>query len=468
MYQDTIAAIATPAGQGAIGIVRLSGPEAWAIAQRLCGVDLEDRRIAHGYVRDPATGAVVDEALVSPMRAPRTYTREDTVELSCHGSPLVLQKVLALCLRHGARLANPGEFTLRAFLNGRIDLAQAEAVLDLVQAQTEASHRLAVEGLRGRLSKPIAEVRAKVLDVQAYLMARIDFPEDEVERQTDLDPAVALAQAAEELCKLLQHAEAGMVYRHGVRTAILGRPNVGKSSLLNRLLGEERAIVTPVPGTTRDTVEETAIVRGLPFHLIDTAGLREAGDPVERLGMERTQRAAQQADLLLVVVDASAPLTEGDRAVLALANGRPCVVVANKCDLPTAALRSDHPGAAPGWCSTGALDGEMPPASGGLVRVSALTGQGMEALHEAMARAVLGGAMAPSDAALVTNPRQKAALGRALDHLEAARATLAKAIPDDFVTIDLAACLAALGEITGQGASEELLDRIFSQFCIGK
>jgi tRNA modification GTPase len=448
MYHDTIAAIATPAGQGGLGILRLSGPEAWSIAARLCGVRLEDHRIVHGHLRDPQTGAVVDEVLLSPMAAPRTYTREDVVEISCHGSPLVLQRALGLALRCGARLANPGEFTLRAFLNGRIDLAQAESVLDVIQAQTDAGLRLAIEGLRGRLSKPIRDARHKVLQVQAYLTACIDFPEDEVERQTDLDPARALGEAAAEVRRLIDSAEAGMVYRHGVRTAIVGRPNVGKSSLLNRLLGEDRAIVTPVPGTTRDTIEEVANVRGIPFHLIDTAGLRQSPDPVEHLGIERSRRAIGQADLLLLVVDASVPLTGEDREVLALGAGRPHVTVANKSDLPAAVAA-----------------GELPSP---VARLSALTGQGMDALREAMERAALGGKASASDAVLVTNPRHKAALERALEHLEAARESLGNAMPADFVTIDLASCLGALGEITGEDASEELLDTIFRQFCIGK
>ncbi len=448
MYDDTIAAIATPPGQGALGIVRLSGPDAWLIAGRLFSGKLDDRQAVHGYLRAPASDDVIDEALVTAMRAPATYTSEDTVEFSCHGSPLVLQRVLELVLTNGARLADAGEFTLRAFLGGRIDLAQAESVLDVIQAQTDAGLRLAVMGLRGRLSEPLGELRRDLMQVQAYLVACIDFPEDEVESQIDIDPKVVLEETETELRRLLDSADLGMIYRNGVRTAIVGRPNVGKSSLLNRLLGEDRAIVTPVPGTTRDTVEEAITVEGIPFLLIDTAGIHHTDDAVEHLGIERSRQAAERADLLLLMLDASATLTDADRQMLELADGKPALTVANKCDLPPLA--------------------DLAALSGPVVYVSALTGEGIEALHEAMAQAVLGDRVTTSDAMLVTNPRHKAALSRALTHLEAARGSLRAGVPEDFVTIDLASCLGALGEITGEGVTNDLLDTIFQQFCIGK
>ena len=448
MYQDTIVAIATPPGQGGVGIVRLSGAESRAIVGGLFSGRLEDRRIAHGHIRDPQTGDVIDEALVAYMEAPHSYTREDVVEINCHGSPLVLQRVLELALRNGARLASPGEFTLRAFLNGRIDLAQAESVLEIIQAQTEVGLRLAVQGLGGRLSEPIRRLRSEVMQLHAYLTACIDFPEDEVEGQMEIDPPAVVAGAEKDLQSLLESAEIGMVYRLGVRTAIIGRPNVGKSSLLNRLLGEERAIVTEIPGTTRDTVEEVATVQGIPFLLVDTAGIQETCDAVEHIGIQRSRRAAEQADLLLVMLDASAPVTEADHQLLALAAGRAAVVVANKCDLPVRAALA-----------------ELPPP---LVRLSALTGQGLEALHREMAQAALGKGALSSDAVLVTNPRHKAALERALGHLRGAGESLRAGMPHDFVTIDLSSCLGALGEITGEGVTEELLETIFSQFCIGK
>jgi len=359
-----------------------------------------------------------------------------------------MQKVLQLAMRLGARLANPGEFTLRAFLNGRIDLSQAESVLDIVHARTDASLRLAVQGLNGRLSKPISELRAQLMQLLAYLTARIDFPEDEVDTQLVIDPSEVLASAEQRLCHLIASADVGMVYRQGVRTAIVGRPNVGKSSLLNKLLGEDRAIVTPVPGTTRDTLEETLNVKGIPFVLVDTAGIRDSADVVEHLGIERTRAAIQHADLVLLVLDTSSPLTPADRQLLKELGARQGILVANKCDLPSEA--------------------GLPEIAWPVVRVSALTGQHIPELLDCMAATALGGKAIPSDTVLVTNPRHKAALERALSHLQSARHAHAGAVPDDFISIDITATLNALGEITGQTVSEELLDTIFSQFCIGK
>ena len=445
VYQDTIVAISTPIGEGGIGIVRLSGKDARPIAQRLFPRQLADRHLVYGHVIDPEDGAVIDEVLVAFMEAPHTYTREDVVEINCHGGPLPLQRILGLALRCGARLANPGEFTLRAFLNGRIDLAQAESVLDVIQARTEASLRLAVEGLRGRLSQAIREVRTSLMDVLAYLSARIDFPDDEVEEQ---DIAAPLAKAELALRDLVSNADAGIVYRHGVRTAIVGRPNVGKSSLLNRLLRQSRAIVTPVPGTTRDTLEEVVNLKGVPFLLIDTAGITESKDVVESLAVERSKRAIEQADFVLFVVDASEPLTQSDRQLMDLLAGKSVLAVANKCDLPRRAESDGFP-----WPQ---------------VSTSALTGDGLAALENEMVDSVLGGAVVTSDALLVTNPRHKEALKRAARSVALARRASEEGLPDDFVTVDLTAAVNYLGEITGEAVTDELLETIFSRFCIGK
>ena len=448
MYDDTIVAVATAPGEAGLGIVRLSGPGAHRVLREIFDGAVEDRMACVGRIRDPGDGSVVDEAVVVAMTAPRTYTREDTAEITCHGSPVALERIVSLAIGAGARPANPGEFTLRAFLNGRIDLAQAESVLGVIEARSDAGLRHAVAGLRGRLSEPIREVRERLLHLQAYLTACIDFPEDEVETQIDIAPAHIVEEAKERIAVLLDLADAGMVYRHGVTTAIVGRPNVGKSSLLNRLLGEERAIVTNVPGTTRDTVEEVARVEGIPFRLIDTAGMHGARGRVERMGIERSHAAAERADLLLAVVDISRPLSEEDRRIAGSANGKPVVVVANKADLPLAADLA-----------------ELGPSA---VRFSARTGEGMADLHRAMAGAALGGRVVTPDDVLITNARHKDALERALAHTRAAGKALAEGAPEDFVTIDLAAALGALGEITGEGVGEDLLDRIFSQFCIGK
>lgn len=445
MYQDTIAAISTPIGECGIGIVRLSGREALPIVQRLFSRKLENRRLVYGHIVDPDSAEMVDEVLVAYMKSPHTYTREDIVEIDCHGGAIPLQRILGLALRQGARLANPGEFTLRAFLNGRIDLAQAESVLDVIQSKTQASLRLAMQGLDGKLSEPVREVRRSLMDILAYLAARIDFPEDEVAEQDVREP---LEKARSALQQLVANADAGMVYRQGVRTAIVGRPNVGKSSLLNRLLRQSRAIVTPIPGTTRDTLEETVNLKGVPFLLIDTAGIMESNNVVEALAVERSRKAITQADFVLLVIDTSEPLTQSDRGLIDLLSEKTVLVAANKCDLPRRADMDELP-----WLQ---------------VSTSALTGEGLEGLETAMVNSVLGGKVVTSDALLVTNPRHKEALQRAERHLRLARAALEENLPDDFVTIDLTAALNALGEITGEAVTDELLDIIFSRFCIGK
>lgn len=445
MYRDTIAAISTPLGEGGIGIVRLSGAEALSIAEAIFPGKLSDRRLSYGHVIDPQTGERVDEVLVSYMIAPHTYTREDVIEVNCHGGPLPLQRILQLALRHGARLAQPGEFTLRAFLNGRIDLAQAESVLDVIRARTEASLRAAVQGLDGRLSSAIRDLREQLLSTLAYLTARIDFPEGEIPSQDVVQP---LNEALRSLRELIATADAGMVYRFGVKTAIVGRPNVGKSSLLNRLLREDRSIVTPIPGTTRDTIEEVANLKGVPFILVDTAGIIHSKDVVESLGVERSRKAIEQADLVLTVIDVSQPIADADREIVALIGDKAALLVANKCDLPHRARPED-------------LGHEV-------IYTSALSGEGISHLEENMVELALGGKIVVSDAPMVNNPRHKDALERAAKTLDQALRDLDTGMPDDFVTIHLTTSLNALGEITGETVQEDLLQTIFANFCIGK
>ncbi len=445
MYQDTIAAISTPIGEGGIGIVRMSGPDARSIAQNLFDKTLSDHRIIYGHILDPESAEIIDEVLTAFMASPNTYTREDIVEINCHGGIVPLQQILGLLLSQGARLAEPGEFTLRAFLNGRIDLSQAESVLDIIQSKTHASLRLAVEGLGGRFSEQIRTLRSELLSVLAYLTARIDFPEDEVEQQDVIGP---VKNAREKLTKLIDSADAGMVYRHGIRTAIVGRPNVGKSSLLNRLLRESRAIVTPIPGTTRDTLEEIVNLKGVPFVLVDTAGIAKSADPVETLGIERSCKAIEHAELVLLVVDMSEPLNEEDMEIIYLLKGKTVLVAANKSDLSSIANLDDL---------------QLP-----IVHTSALTGDGIDEFESKMVDIALGGKVTSSDAFLVTNLRHKELLERAASHLSEVQASLEANIPDDFATIDLTAALNTLGEITGETVTEDLLETIFSQFCIGK
>jgi tRNA modification GTPase len=456
---DTIVAISTPVGQGGIGIVRMSGPEALGIVQGLFApgqrVTLSHDpptfapyHLTYGHIVNPATDQVVDEVLVAYMPAPRTYTRQDVVEINCHGGVVPLRCALELCLLGGARLAEPGEFTLRAFLNGRIDLAQAEAVLGIVQARTEAGLRLTVEQLGGRLSQEIRRARMQLVDVLAWLEAAIDFAKDEI---PEWDVGPNLQATRETLERLLSGADQGIIYRHGLRTAIVGRPNVGKSSLLNALLRTSRAIVTPIPGTTRDTLEETLNLHGLPLVLVDTAGIRAASDdPVEQMGIERSQAALVAAELVLLVVDGSETLTTADRDIAARVGDKTALVVINKSDLPAMTDAAD-------------LLPECPH-----LQVSALTGQGLEALENAIVDTVFAGQVVASDALLVSSPRHKEAIHRAFDHVVAAQRTLTEGLPADFVSIDVTAAVNALGEITGETAHEDVLEAIFGRFCIGK
>ncbi len=440
---DTIAAISTPIGEGGIGIVRMSGPEALAILRHLfspsalqrSNVDssnLEPYHLHYGHIIDPATGEVVDEVLAVHMPSPRTYTRQDVVEIDAHGGIVAVRRILALCLEHGARLAEAGEFTLRAFLNGRIDLAQAEAVLDVVRAKTDRALQTAVGQLAGHLSERVRSVRALLLDVLAHVEAGIDFFEDELPAR---DVAADLGQAAVELEDLLAGADRGIIYRQGVRAAIVGRPNVGKSSLLNCLLRTSRAIVTDIPGTTRDTLEETLNLNGVPVVLVDTAGIAATtDDPIERLGIERSRQALDQADLAVLVLDASEPLTDADRAIAGLIGCKPAIVALNKTDLV-------RPGEDRNLTSV---------LTAPAVSISALTGQGIDALEEAVVETVLSGQVTASDLPVVSNPRHKERLSRALEHVEAALAAARAGLTADLVAIDLAAAVHALGQVTGQ------------------
>jgi tRNA modification GTPase len=468
---DTIAAIATPSGAGGVGIVRISGPDAFAVGRALFrpaqpladGEAPQSHVLTYGHVVDLASGEVIDETLVAFLRAPRTYTREDTVEINAHGGPLLLRRILELALASGARAAQPGEMTLRAFLNGRIDLAQAEAVMALINAESDAGRRLAFRQLQGDLSDRVGAARDAAMQAFVRIQASVDFPEEEVPPPDPAELAAFVAQARAEVERLLAGADRGRILREGLRIAIVGRPNVGKSSLLNVLLGTDRAIVTPIAGTTRDTVEERAVIGGIPLHLVDTAGLTPTEDPIERIGVERSRAAAKSADVLLFVLDGSCPLTELDtgaacelRALLddpgEEALRRPVILVLNKADLPEVVGEEQ---AAQLW----------PGAP--VVRTSTRSREGIAALEAAISGLALGGSAATSDV-LVSSARHRDALRRAAEHLGHAADGLEERVPLDFVTIDLRAALDALGEITGETATADLLDRIFAEFCIGK
>jgi tRNA modification GTPase len=447
---DTIAAVATPIGSGGIGIVRLSGARSLPILRRVFSIrsDLAPRTLTYGHILDPESGQVVDEALAVYMPAPHTYTRQDVIEINCHGGPAPLSRVLDLCLAQGARLAGPGEFTLRAFLNGRIDLVQAEAVADIVEARTEASLRMAMAQLGGDLSHRIRKARSLVLEVLAWVEASIDFDQDEIPPCPVEDELIAAGQV---LRDLIAGADRGIVYRQGIRAAIVGRPNVGKSSLLNALLRMERAIVTPIPGTTRDTLEETLNLDGIPLVLVDTAGIRnDTRNLAEDLGVARSRAALAQADLALLVIEGSSPLTAPDLEIAALIGGKPAILAINKTDLSMVAE----------------VNGILPGAP--RVEISALTGAGIADLEQAIQGAVFAGRVVASDVALVSNPRHRDVLRRAYGYIGSALAAHRAGVPDDLVSIDLTAAANALGEITGETVSDTLLETIFGRFCVGK
>ena len=488
---ETIAAIATAVvpQQGSVGIVRMSGKEALAIAHKLFHAPgnqvWESHRILYGYIRHPQTKQVVDESLLLIMLAPRSYTREDVVEFHCHGGIIPVQQILQLCLVLGARLAQPGEFTLRAFFNGRIDLTQAESIADLVGSRSPAAAQTALAGLQGKLAAPIREIRANCLDILAEIEARIDFEED----LPPLDEKAIINQIEEVLAqvnRILATADRGELLRSGLKVAIVGRPNVGKSSLLNAWSKCDRAIVTDLPGTTRDVVESQLIVGGIPVQVLDTAGIRETEDEVEKIGVMRSRLAAQGADLVLLVIDATAGWTAADREIYEEVKDSYLIIVVNKIDLldesesKNIESKIDPPlpplikgGEYKMFTSpeTAKIDPPLPPLiKGGEYQIftAAAVNRGIEELENAILAAVNGGNIKAADLDLAINQRQGAALTRAKLSLQQVQETISEKLPLDFWSIDLRGAIQALGEITGEEVTESVLDRIFSRFCIGK
>lgn len=459
MHDDTIAAISTPLGEGGIGIVRISGPEAVKIAKKLFRAKKEEwqeagsQRLFYGHVVDKS-GDVVDEVLLGVMRAPKTYTREDIVEINCHGGIVPLRRVLELVLEEGARLAEPGEFSKRAFLNGRLDLAQAESVIDLIRSKTEAGLKLAVAQLRGDLSEKIADLQDRLLGLLAQVEACIDFPEDGLEEVTGQEIKNTCEELLNEINEMIRAAETGRIYREGISTIIIGRPNVGKSSLLNALLRENRAIVTEIPGTTRDVIEEYLNIRGIPLKIIDTAGLRETEDLVEKIGVEKTKEMIGGADLVLLVLDAAEGLVEGDYEITGLVENKNTVFIVNKMDVEDKRIDKKK---------VEELAEGRP-----VLWISAKERMGLNDLEETIAGMVLQGRVEASGAVLVTNVRHKQALEKAARHLGEAGEGIKNKLPVDIVAIDIRAAWEAMGEITGSTVTEDLLERIFADFCIGK
>lgn len=452
----TIAAIATAIvpQQGSVGIVRVSGSAALKIAETLFRAPgrqiWESHRILYGHIRRPKTQELVDEALLLIMKAPRSFTREDVVEFHCHGGIIAVQQVLQLCLEHGARLAGPGEFSLRAFLNGRLDLTQAESISDLVGAKSPAAAQSALAGLQGKLAQPIRKLRATCLDVLAEIEARIDFEED-LPPLDEAKTCLEINHLLAELSTILATADRGELLRTGLKVAIVGRPNVGKSSLLNAWSRSDRAIVTDLPGTTRDVVESQLVVGGIPVQVLDTAGIRETEDKVEKIGVERSRAAAKQADLVLLTIDAESGWTEEDSEIYEQVKHRQLIIIINKIDLvktiPELPFSSEiHP----------------------IVAAAAALDRGIADLETAILDVVSGGNLQAANSDLAINQRQAAALTLAKISLEQCTDTISNKLPLDFWTIDLRGAIQALGEVTGSEVTESVLDRIFSRFCIGK
>lgn len=457
---DTIAAISTPPGEGAISIVRLSGDQALMIANKVYQsgnkqlLDVPSHTIHYGHIVDPKSEQLVDEVMVSVMRAPRTFTREDVVEINCHGGIVVVNQILQLLLREGARLAEPGEFTKRAFLNGRVDLSQAEAVMDLIRAKTDKAMGVALNQLDGNLSALIRSLRQEILETLAQVEVNIDYPEyDDVEELTTkllLEKAQMIRQRIE---VLLATSQQGKVLREGLSTAIIGRPNVGKSSLLNHLLREEKAIVTDIAGTTRDVIEEYVNVRGVPLKLIDTAGIRETEDIVEQIGVARSRKALAESELILLVLNQSEPLTIEDEQLLEATKGLKRIILLNKTDLPKQleeekllSLIEDEP----------------------VFAISVANNEGLDRLETAISDLFFGGQTGERDATYVSNTRHIALLEKAAISLQEVIAGIDAGMPVDLVQMDMTRCWDYLGEVVGDSVQDELITQLFSQFCLGK
>lgn len=453
---DTIAAIASGLAHGGIGIVRVSGEQALAVGDavvRLKKGSLAETRshtARYGFVYDGETP--VDEVIALVMRAPHSYTGEDTVEIQCHGGPLIMRRILEATLKNGARLAEPGEFTKRAFLSGRLDLSQAEAVMELIQSQNEFARRASLEQLKGSVGEKIRELRGRILHQLAFIEAALDDPEHislegyPQQLEQELEPLIG------EVRQLLKGAERGKILSDGIRTVILGRPNAGKSSLLNLLTGEERAIVTEIPGTTRDTLEESVQLGEISLRLVDTAGIRDTEDQVEKIGVERARRQAEQADLLLCVVDSSRPLNGDDRQILELLEGRRALVLLNKSDLPPVVAPEE----------LAAL------VSAPVILFSAREGTGRRELEQRILQMFDAGEIGKGEQVTITNLRHREALEQALNSLLLVRESVGQGLPEDFFTIDLMEAYRQLGLILGEEVGEDLVNEIFSKFCMGK
>lgn len=456
--EDTIAAVATAYGEGGIGIIRISGEKSIDILKEVFSPassndEIVSRRMTYGKVVDKDNDQIIDEVLAVYMKGPKTYTAEDVVEINCHGSMVSLRKTLALILRKGARLAEPGEFTKRAFLNGRLDLSQAEAVIDVIKAKTDKSFDVALSQLEGSLSSKISLIRAKLLDLLVDITVNIDYPDEDIEEMTYDKLETNISLIGEMIEKLLSTASSGRMIREGIRVAIVGKPNVGKSSLMNGLLRETRAIVTEIPGTTRDTIEEVISIRNIPVYLVDTAGIRETDDMVEKMGIEKSKEAFNNSDFIIFILDGSKPLSDEDKEIAEYLGKRKALVLINKSDLTQAFTVDD-------------VKKLIPDAH--VIETSLIMGEGIEDIEEFIENMVYGGEISQQESLMVNNVRHIELLKKGRDSLRDAFSMAEMKEALDFIEIDVKNAYEYLGEIIGETVSDDIIDEVFARFCLGK
>lgn len=457
MYDDTIAAVATAMGEGGIGIIRISGENALEILNKVfCSVKkqpVENRKLTYGFVEDNFTGEKIDEVMAVYMKAPHSYTAEDVVEIQCHGSIVSLRKILALVLKNGARLAEPGEFTKRAFLNGRLDLSQAEAVIDLIRAKSDKTFDVALSQLEGIFSKKIKEIRADLVDILVNVTVNIDYPDEDIEVITYENLISGLENVKAKVDSLLATADTGRILREGLNIAIIGKPNVGKSSLMNALLRETRAIVTEIPGTTRDTIEEALTIRNIPVKLTDTAGIRHTDDVIEKIGIEKSKESFNKADLVIFMVDNGRPLDDEDREIIEYIGDRKVIVIINKTDLESKLERDE-------------IEEKLPGAV--FIEAAVAKDQGINIIEDEIENLVYGGQVKQNDSMMVTNVRHKALLEEASTALGDAASMAEAGEALEFLEIDTSRAYELLGEIIGEAVNEDIINEVFARFCLGK
>lgn len=451
--EDTIAAIATAYGEGGIGIIRISGPQTLPILEKIFKGKIENRRMSYGHVIDPEDGSIIDEVLSVYMKEPHTYTKEDVAEINCHGSMVSLRKTLEVVIRNGARLAEPGEFTKRAFLNGRLDLSQAEAVIDLIKAKTDRTFDVAMGQLSGRFSEEIKNIRAALMDLLVQVTVNIEYPDEDIEELTYDGMENQISGISDMIEKLLLTADSGKILRDGLNVAIIGKPNVGKSSLMNELLKETRAIVTEIPGTTRDTIEEVISIKNIPVRLTDTAGIRETEDKIEQIGIEKSKKSFNEADLIIFVMDSSREISEEDKEIIEIIGSRKAIVLINKIDLGAKWNRED-------------IVAMMPNAS--VIETSMLQRLGVTEIEDEIVNMVYSGNVKQNDSLMVTNVRHKELLERAFNSLKDAYNMAVMREAMDFIEVDVKAAYDYLGEIIGETVSDDIINEVFARFCLGK